>query len=282
MKANELITSVFTKLGTSLPAEIQTQLSSSSLANIEVAEDVAKKFSAEYFTLESAKANPEIRNAIKAEVLNGTDAEIDRLMGKFEFDEDTKTKVKAGDKTSKKLELLADQIKELTEKKAGKGAETQTALNEKIAELNAQVLAEKEGRANDIKAENDKFKTEKINWELKDIYKGFDYALAADKNISITMAQALINDINKSKGLKFESSDTGIRIVTKEGADYFENNVKLSPSDYINKELLANKLIKVSDKPAETHTQTQRTVNAQQNFGNTSFASAIDNMIERQ
>jgi hypothetical protein len=244
MKANELINSVFTKLGNPLPLEVQTKMANA--INIDVDDAIANKFNTDYFTHESALQNPEIRSKIKAEILNGTDAEIERLMGKFEFDDAAKADVKKVDKTSKRLEALTDKIKELTEAKAGQTKVTKDALSKEIEKLNEQIVNIKTDYENKLQSEKVARKTDKINWELDGLYKGFEYALAAEKNISVTMAKALIEKINADKGLKFDISEQGIKIMTKDNTEYFENNVKVTPEDYIKKNLMDNKLLKVA------------------------------------
>lgn len=246
MKANELINSVFKRLGTPLPQDIQTILSGS-LSAIDVDAEVEKKFNVDFYTKESALQNPEIKNALRAEVLNGVDAQLELLTGKYEFDDATKDEFKKADKTAKKIEFLTDKIKEISEKKAGSGKVDKDAYTKEVEKYNAEILSLKTLHKTELDEQVTGRKTDRVNWELDSLYNGFEYSVHENKELAIPMAKAVLDMKIKEKGLKFDISDKGVKILTKEETDYYEDNKPVSPKDFMNKVFLENKLIKVND-----------------------------------
>lgn len=284
MKLNIVLTQVLKNLGVDTASEdAQKLLGNTNLTSIEVAESVSNHLTAEYFTKESALQNPEIRSKIKAETLNGIDAQTKDLMTQYELDPDTVAEIMKEDKSSKKLSKLVDKVAELTRNKSKASTADKDAMNQEISKLNKQIIDLKNDYESKITQERAARKGDRINWELDSIYNGLEYALAAEKNISITAAKAIIGQVAKEKGLKFETGDAGMQILTAEGTEYFENNLKITPQDFIKKTLTENKLLKVSD----TRTETQGARTQQQNFrpsaqttGNQSFDAAIDSLIQ--
>lgn len=268
MKANELITSVFKRLGTPLPADVQTILGGS-LSAVEVDDDVAKKFNVDYFTKESALQNPDIKNTLRAEVLNGIDAQLEGIVGKYEFDDVTKEEYKKADKTAKRIDFLTDKIKEVSEKKAGSNKVDKDAYTEKIAQYNAEILALKTTHSTELEAERSGRKTDRVNWELDAVYNGLDYANHKDKKLAVIMAKAVMNEKIKEQGLKFDITEKGVKILTKEDTDYFVDNKAVSPSDYITKTLLENGLVKVNEvgNGGQNHNQNKNSNQGQNNQG---------------
>jgi len=245
MKANDLINMVFKKLGNPLPADIQTILGGS-LSAIDVDDAVASKFNVDYFTKEAALQNPDIKNTLRAEVLNGIDAELDKVSDKFEFDDATKEVLKK-EKTSKRIEVITDKIRELSEKKAGTNKVDKDAYNKELEKYNAEILALRTTHASELEAEKSGRKTDRVNWELDGIYSGLDYSSHKDKKTAIIMAKAVMAEKIKAEGLKFDITENGAKILTKENTDLYVDNKPVSPSDYIKKTLIENDLIKVSD-----------------------------------
>ena len=248
MKLNLLLNSVLTKIGADASV-IKSVNDNVSLAAVEVEDAIAEKMNVDYFTEESAKQNPAIRSKIKAEVLNGLDAQTAELLDKYEFDDEAKGLINAEKSTSKKYSKLIEKVAEKEKAKAAAtGTGTKDTLTKEIEKLNAQILSEKknwESKVSDIEKAR---KDDKVNFAIDSIYSALEYSLpGADKSVSIIAAKAIMGKIASDKGVSFDLSDAGIKLMTKEGTDYFENNAAVSPADFIKKHLLENKLLKISE-----------------------------------
>lgn len=281
MKLNTVLHGVFSKLGIDISSsEAQALLNNAQLANIEVADSVANGLSTDFFTKESAMSNPEIRNAIRAEAFNGIDSVTKELMSKYELPEDTQAEILKEEKSSKKYGKLVETIEKLTRQKSKASGADQDTLNKEISKLNEKIVGLRTEYEANLDNEKKGRKLDRINWELDGIYNGLDYALPSEKGISTTAAKAVMGQILQSRGLKFETTENGIQLLTKDGTEHFENNVKISPSDFIKRSLLENKLIKVSESRSETTQATplQRGKTPQPRMNN-SFDNAIDDLI---
>lgn len=283
MKLNEQLKLVFQKLGVdTFSAEMQTILGNASLTSIEVPEAVSNVLASEFFTKDSAMQNPDIRSAIRAEALNGVDAEVDALATKFGLDTDTITAIKAEKKSGKRYAALVEKVAELKEKSALATGKDKDVLSKQIEKLNADILAAKTDGDTRVAQIEKLRKTDKIGWELDGIYNNYEYALPTDKNISIQAAKSIIEGISKEKGLRFEISDKGVQILTNEGTQYFENNIAVTPQDFIKKNLLEKKVLKVSDAGnGKTPDRTQRSDGSMpKQFATNDFKSAVRDMMD--
>ena len=280
MKLNTLLTSVFSKLGVDTTStEAQALLNNTQIANIEVAESVTNGLDGNFFTKESAMSNPEIRKAIKAEVLNGMDSTTKELMSRYELDNDSQSEINSEDKTHKKFSKLVDKIAELTREKSKSTGVDKDKLNEQISKLNEQIVnlrTDYEGKLEDEKKSR---RLDKINWELDGIYNEQDYSLASEKEIALVSAKAVMGRILEKKGLKFEATELGIQLLTKDGTEYFENNVKITPSNFIKKNLLENKMIKVTTQEVAGRTNNSTTNNTTVAKKDTQFMRELDARI---
>ncbi len=279
-KLSETLSTLFQKLGVDTSKdEAKAILGNAALTSIDVPVAISNVLAGEFYTKDSAMQNPEIRSALRAEALNGVDAEVDALGTKFGLDEESMKAIKSEQKSGKRYAKLVETIADLKEKSAQATGKDKDALNKQIEKLNGDIVKigkEWESKLTEVEAAR---KTDKIGWELDGIYKGYDYALPTEKNESVQVAKSIIDGIAKEKGLRFEISDQGINIVTKEGTPYFENNIKPSASDFIKKNLLEKKILKVSDGGNGKQANGSRKVPDAKQPSNTSFASAVDDLL---
>jgi hypothetical protein len=283
-KLNQVLSTAFTKLGLDLTNEsVKTIIGNESLSNIEVSEDVSNYLSQDFYTKDAAAQNLEIRSKIKAEILNGEDARQNELFSKFELPDDIKSSILSEKNTLKRYSLIADKIAELTELKHKSTGNDKNILNQEIAKLNKQIVDIKSQYENEINNERFARKQDRINWELDSIYNQFDYALPVDKSISVTAAKAIMNKIASEKGIIFETTDNGIKIKTKEGTDYFDNNQPVNPADFIKRSLIENKLLKTA--PDNTQAQQMQASSRQEYNRNQpsmkSFDAAVNDLMQK-
>jgi hypothetical protein len=246
VKASELFKILGDKLG--LPADSVAKLSGNTALNIDVDDDVANLFkNTTVFTEESAKANPSIRAAIRAEALDGVDADVKRLMAKHEMTPEIQAEILKADKTSAKLERFYEKLAELEKSKASASGQAKTNLEKEVERLNAQIVSKETEWQSRFDNEVKGRATDRVDWELKSIYAGFDYALDnVPKEDAMEAARAIANAKLRQKGVIFKMADTGLAPFTKDDTPYFEGNVKISAGELLKKTLLESNLLKVS------------------------------------
>lgn len=280
-KLNETLTKVFTKLGVDFnSAEAQAILSNPAIAAVDVSDAIATRLGADFFTKDAALQNPEIRSVIKAEVLNGVDADLEGIVNKFELGDEFKANLKKEDKTVKRLNLLTDTIAELTKKKYEATGKDKEALNTEITRLNKQVADTRTEYENKITEVNNARKSDKVNWDLDSVYNGLEYAMPFDKDINVLSAKAAINKVFEDKGIKFDLSEKGVKILTNEGTEYFENNVQVVPADFIKKTLTEKKMLKVSQQSNQQQNQSRESTVHTHN--NSDFNEALNERMQTQ
>jgi hypothetical protein len=273
MKLNVLLNQMFTRLGVdSSTSEALLILGNANLATVEVPETISNKLSAEFFTKEAALQHPEIRSTIKAETLNGIDSQTKEILSKYEFDEETKKSIMSEEKTAKRLAKLTDSLYE-------KASKNRKGDDKEIAALNEKILAERtayEAKVSDLEKAR---KMDRVNWELDGIYGSLDYATPMEKDYSIAAAKAIISRISQTKGINFDVSENGVKLVNSDGRDYYENNMQMTPNDFIKKSLIEAKMIKVNEQKQENVQKTRSSVSADQSATNTGFNSKLDSLI---
>lgn len=274
----------FQKLGSTLgmSAEQLSKVSGNdSLNSLEISDEVANIFtSVRVFTEESAKANPEIRAAIRAEDLNGMDAIRNTLIDKYGLPDEIKNSIRGEKKTSNWMNNLVDEVAKLEAAKAQSSGKAKTELEKEIEKLNAQILQAKgeyEGKIKDLESAR---MNDKIDWELRSIYSNFDYAMGeVEKPIAINAAMAVVNQKLNEKGVKFKLTESGLTpFISKDAQElpYFDNNQKISTHDLIKKTLLDNKLLRVNqEKPKESGNQFN---NNRSNQGSEKKINGIENL----
>lgn len=299
-KLGTLLHSLSVKAGIKLEDDfLKKLLSNTDIANIDVPDEFNQALEGNLLTLESAVANTSVRSKLFAEALNGADAELDRVMNDFEFDDTFKGTWKGITKnTNEKIRTLTKALKEREAsikkaaedgKKADPNAEAQVNnLKSQIADLNkslentklthqTELQNEREGRLNDRKD----FVLQST-LASKPLPKN---GLPAD--INILTAKTLISQEMAKKGLivQFDANNQPVLKQRKDGSeiDYFENNKPVSYADFIDGALAQNKFIQVND-PAPTPgggNNPGGTPNGggQQTTANTSVVSAIDSQL---
>lgn len=262
MKGNEF----FQKLGSTLgmSADQIAKLNGiDALKSMEISDEVATMFnSVKVFTEESAKANPEIRAAIRAEDLNGLDSLKSTLLDKYGLPDDIKATIKSEKKTSAWLNTLLEKAVALEAEKATSSGKAKTELEKEIEKLNAAIVQERstwEGKVSDL--EKARY-NDRVDWELKGLYSNFDYAMGeVEKPIAINAAKAVVEQKLREKGVLFKMTENGLApFISKDGQDmpFFDNNQKIGASDLIKRTLLENKLLKVNDNNQQQHQQRQQ------------------------
>jgi len=251
MKGKELFQKLGSTLGMSAD-QIAKITGNDSLNSFEVSDEIATLFtSVKVFTEESAKANPEIRAAIRAEDLNGLDAIKSTLLEKYGLPDEVKATIKSEKKTSAWLNTLMEKAVALEAEKATSSGKAKTELEKEIEKLNAAIVQERstwESKVSDL--EKARY-NDRVDWELKSVYSNFDYAMGeVEKPIAINAAKAVVDQKLREKGVIMKMTENGLApFISKDGQEmpFFDNNQKIGATDLIKRTLLENKLLRVND-----------------------------------
>jgi hypothetical protein len=216
----------------------------------EVSDDIANKLDKGLLTLQAAKSNSEVRNAIKAETLAGADSKLDELIIELGLQPDEN--YAANKNTYEKIVQLTKLAHE-SGKKAGGTSNKQTAdeFAKKEADYNKQIKDLKDG----LFAKENEFKTTRDNdlttFELQKILLGKDYVFPKemDTNLKVTTALGAVQNELTKKGFSIKRNESGnLVIVNKEGQPaYSDTNEALEPINFIDGALAQNKLLKIND-----------------------------------
>jgi len=231
-------------------------LSNAEVSQAKLDEGFAKQLTSGLLTLEAAKQNPDLKSHFTALALNALDSQLNELTTEFEIPEEVRAELTAEKSSYKRAGLLARKVKELEAKKIGatKGDKDKLALQ--IDELNGQIAKIK----NDAMAEKsqllEQHKADRINWELNALYNSFNYATPLAKEANTEMAKILIKAELDKRGLKIENVDGNLRLATKEGTDFYENNQKVDIKSFVEKTLATQKVLSIDDK--QQHQQQQQ------------------------
>lgn len=259
LKMQEVIDRMFKQYGLSdedVKAIMEAD-DASATDEIEVEEDIANKLGQNLLTVESAKANAEVRKSITAEALNGFDTLGTQLIDEYKIPDDKLAEIKAEKSTHKRIKLLTKLIADIKAEEATASSKDSAAAAKTIKELNEQLAGLKEKHKTELDTLNGNFNKERVKSKVDDIYLGLEYALAdVPKEVAIAAARGVIQRVEETEGVEYKLTDNGLELVKKDGTPYFDatTNKPVAPKDFIQRHLQTNKLLKVSTPPGKTPT----------------------------
>lgn len=219
----------------------------------ELPDEGASALEQKLIPMDTAHTNPKIRGIIQSELLDGVDAEISTSLDDFEFDDASKTELKAIKKTTDKLKAIAKKVKELEAKKAASSKDIdKTALQSKIDALNAELNTSKTTYEKQIAELKTSHQTELLDRDIEGSLVGYNYAnknLSADDNIFL--ANKKVKDALSEKGWKVTRDPNNPKvliIVDKDGIPATdENHNKVIYKGFTDGILANAKMLAVSD-----------------------------------
>lgn len=250
MKFNEVFKKMVEQSGVSVTdATIEKIIGNKELASLEVDDAVSSKLTAERFTFEAAKSNPELHKHFKATILDGVDQEVKRLADEHGFEDSDKTELKSAENSFKRIALLSSKIKTLTEKKAGSTGKDKDALTKEVEKLNSELLTIKTDHQTAILAKETAFNDERTGWKLESVFNEFIPKMDKKNSskINLTIARTVVTDELAKKGLKIVNKDGNLSLLTSTDTQYFENNTPIALNDFVSKTLANEKLLVASD-----------------------------------
>lgn len=273
--------------------DVKAILTNPALADIEIAPGVANIIFSNLMTEEAAKANTKVKAAIMANALNPLDTKIEELAGKYGLADKWKEYKdvhvrKNGDgryntyeSAEKFTEFLVNEEK--TKVSTGISSDKQKLIKD-IEDLNGQMVTVKTTYEQKLKEEKEARINDKKNWELDSIFNSYQYVLEDVQKLPKSAASKLARDfvmeeLNK-KGLKIERDETGnLSLFNAENAPHFEQNQKVTVSDFTSKVLTDNNFLTVSKKSEQRQSQGIEIDRSKLNHGQNTALSKLDSLI---
>lgn len=256
MLLGELITTLATKVGIESDNE-SLKKAITSIATIEIDEEVANKLSSSLLTEKEAKNNPEIKAKFFSEFADATDKELNQAFKGLGFSDEQLEQIKATEpKTFKRISKLSEEASKLIEsakKSTGNDSklkEIENQYSQKIAELNSQVEAYKNENLNLVNKTIEK----ELDWNFDNLISKHNISKAIPDEYRSTLAKQAVKDYLKSKDAKPVLVDG--KVVLKRLSDESLDVTDLDFSTSVSKALAEKQLIEVT----QNVTTNQKTV----------------------
>lgn len=227
--------------------------------DIEIPDAIANGIDRGLMNLDAAKANADVRKAIRTEALNGVDSKVAELLEELGIED--KADIDGTKNSYDKISKLAHTVKALEAKKAtsGKGAD-KDAYERQIAELNNQIKEVKTSLTAKEKEYQQAREDDLTNFEMHKKLVGKNYALPAemDGDLKLNLVQSAVNKELSKKGFKLvrDAENGSLKLVNKEGVPaYNDKNEPLEIDSFIDGALAQNKLLKVNDQSQQQQQQ---------------------------
>ena len=254
MNTGELLNDIATFAGIDPnDSALKNLLMSPELAKVNVPDEFSSKLTTHFKSLmteEAAKQSPVLKNHWTALALNGVDAELERTAKEIGLqDDDIKSIYSSEKNTGKRLSSIAKKIQELESKKTSEpDSKKNEALNNKIAELNNEVVRIKTDYEGKLKDSEKTFHSRLKDYKFNEKLQGKEYTDNIPKEVQFITAKNVIeNSLSKDKlTVGFDPESGNLRLQTTDGTDYYVNNKMVNVDDYFSSKLAENKLLKVT------------------------------------
>lgn len=260
-----------------VPSEIMKDvLSNPALASIDLSDAFTEAVDASLMNEEQAKFNPNLKTHFTGTVHKTLANLIDPFANEIE-DEDFKTSFLSEANNFKKIPNLIAKMKELSEAKV-KAASTGKAkdveeVTRQYNELQALRKQEQERFNSELENERQGFTSKLKDMSLNSMLSGYNFIDELPKDVAGIVAREKLNATLAAKGaaMVYDSQSNSLRLVNANDLSlpYRENHNEMSLTDFANRTLAENKLLKVTGAaPAPTpRTQQQAPAQAPQGGG---------------
>ena len=268
MKTGEFIISLAKQGGVELD-EAQTKALSESATDLQ--DDIATQIQGSLFTKESALANPDIINNLKAQSLDAVDQKMEEFAKGFGLDEGFIHNLKETKGTYNRIDLVGKTIlanqkvaleKALEDAPKGDQKELKaeiSKLNEQIADRTDNTISKETHQDmidgyEDIQDENAKAM---LQLKANSLFSGQNWAMDVDPEVNLTTAKTLFNAELVAQKIILVDDNGILKLQTQENSPYYVDNKEVTPQSFVNTLLAGKKLLKVTDtKSTTTTTQT--------------------------
>ena len=245
VSATDLLKKLMAKAGVTYDGDFTT----------DIPDDVATSLDNQLLTIAAATNNhPLVRNFYTAQVYNGVDAELNRIMAEMNLPEDVKQEIlqagisqdRPNGSTTKRIAALTKKIKDLNNTAAPVDKEAVKKFNDTIAELNGKLSAEIK-KQEDLKTGFEKqVKQIEVKTKLGGILSGYKTIYDDIPEAKEPAIQALLNKALQDSDADFAFDDKGnLSLLKKDGSNLFgDNHTLITPQSFIDKTL--SKILKVT------------------------------------
>lgn len=229
--------------------QLKTLLTNPELSKLTLEDTLSEKIEAGLYDLDAAKAK--LRPVLKAEILNGVDAEVMASLPEFEFDADSISEIKAIDSTTKRIKAIGAKIKDLESKKSGANKGDKEQYTAQINDLKAQLANAMTAKEQEIASIKQQADSELTQFALRSQLASYAYALDnVPKDVNVLTANQLLSQSLSSDQAEvvYDKTTGQMKLVKKDGTDFYDNtNTKVDAKTYVERVLAKNNMLKVSD-----------------------------------
>lgn len=245
-----LLNSLLTKAGLDVNKEdVKNLLSNADITRITIPDEMSDALENNLMTLDSAKANSNLKSHFFAQAYDGLDKELEKAYTDNAISDDLKSKLLAEKSSTKRAILFAKEIQELEKQKASanSGADKKD-LQDKINALEK----EKADLANSHKSDLENIKSqhegEMTGMLVRNQLSGLNYAMGElPAEVKIETARNLLQSELQKKELKIVNNNGVLKLVKNDGTDYYEQNKLINFTDFVGGVMASNKMLKTSD-----------------------------------
>lgn len=251
-KVGEFFKSQAIKAGVDLAAEANKPfvdlLANPAFADHDVPDQVAGIINSALISLKEAKnGHSELRNHYTSQALDSLDADILAQAKLYELPDSDVDELKLERSSYKRVKLLNDKVKKLTEDKALANKPDLKKINDQINALNAELALEKAKPAT-IQADYEKkIKDLQLHYGKSGLFKEyktiFDRLPGDARSVGLN---SMLDSVLLASGAKLELNDAGeIVLLTKDGQTYHDKttNTPLTVNQFVEKALASSGLI---------------------------------------
>lgn len=283
MLLGDILNTLASKAGiSSTDAELMKVLSSPTISNAEVPDSIGSKFDTTLMNVEAAKNNPLVIAAIKAQVYNGVDSEVNRAIGEIGIEDALKAELDAEKNTNKKVALALKKIAELERAKADAKKGDKAELEKEIAKLNDSIKSINKEHTEKISKLTTDYENNLLTYDLKNTLKGYKYAFPAEmpEDIKIETVLSVLNKNLTEKDGKFIRENGALKLIKgSTNSDFYnEKNEKVDTKSFIDSVLANNKLLSVK---ADAQQAAASTVITNPEAGTKQDNSSMENAIKQ-
>lgn len=247
MKAPALLQKLASKVGVTLT---EKEFENFITGGIDLPDADTNKLLSGLLTLDDARQNHDLKKHFASQVLDGADAELNRLMDEMGFEITDREEMKALDTTYKRISAIGKKIANLEKKKAGASAGDKKELQDQINSLTSKIADLQKSHSEEIKTIRAESEAKLTNSTIRSIFASKKFAntqIPVDVNIETSMV--LLNRELERKGAKIINTPIGLKLVQAkdESLDWLNSaNEKPSFEAFVDGFLAENKLLDVN------------------------------------
>ena len=243
MKVNEFLRSIFeaTEIKNN---DLEAALQASGLKEVEIPDEVTKKFNDFYMTPERAMNDPEINKKLKTKhwgyFADTVEKEFKNIVALLPEEVKTKYYAIPADQTNgiyDRLKILQEGVAHInTNGSTDEVKKVKETHRKEVEALNEAIKREKEERENQVKEFENTKKSIALDFALRQKVSGFKLATDFDKpKIKDVIINSTIESLKKDYKLDLENDTILFR--NKEDGDVYEGNQKVTLEKFLEKEL---------------------------------------------